>query len=224
VAVIIVLDLDGTLIDSARDLAESIGEMLEGYGASPLPLDEVVKMVGEGAPLLVRRALKESGLQPQPDEALARFMKIYDRRLMNHTVPYEGIAESLALAIGRGPLAVLTNKPLGPSIGLLEALGMRGFFSRIIGGDSEYGRKPDPAGLLSLQALAPGDQIVMVGDSPADWKTAEAARVPFVFARYGFGASKFGSTPPGTPLVIDHARELQRILGTIRLKPDATPR
>lgn len=209
------MDLDGTLIDSARDLAESIGEMLEGYGASPLPLDEVVKMVGEGAPLLVRRALKESGLTPRPEEALARFLKIYDRRLMNHTVPYDGIAESLALAMRRGPLAVLTNKPLGPSIGLLEALGMRGFFSRIIGGDGEYGRKPDPAGLLSLQALAPGDQIVMVGDSPADWKTAEAARVPFVFARYGFGASKFGSTPPLTELVIDHARELDRALAVI---------
>ncbi len=97
----------------------------------------------------------------------------------------------------RGPLAVLTNKPLGPSIGLLEALGLRGFFSRIIGGDSEYGRKPDPAGLLSLQALAPGDQIVMVGDSPADWKAAEAADVPFVFARYGFGASKFGVDAAG---------------------------
>lgn len=209
---ILALDLDGTLIDSARDLAESIGEMLEGYGAAPLPFDEVVQMVGEGAPLLVRRALKESGLTPQAGEALARFLKIYDRRLMNHTVPYDGIAESLALAVRRGPLAVLTNKPLGPSIGLLEALGLRGFFARIIGGDSEYGRKPDPAGLLSLQALAPGDQIVMVGDSPADWKTAEAARVPFVFARYGFGASKFGSTPPDTRFVLDHARELTRSL------------
>jgi len=186
--------------------------MLEGYGAAPLPFDEVVQMVGEGAPLLVRRALKESGLTPQAGEALARFLKIYDRRLMNHTVPYDGIAESLALAVRRGPLAVLTNKPLGPSIGLLEALGLRGFFARIIGGDSEYGRKPDPAGLLSLQALAPGDQIVMVGDSPADWKTAEAARVPFVFARYGFGASKFGSTPPDTRFVLDHARELTRSL------------
>jgi phosphoglycolate phosphatase len=215
VAVIIALDLDGTLIDSARDLADSIGEMLEGYGASPLPLDAVVTMVGEGAPLLVRRALKEAGLAPTSDEALARFLKIYDRRLMNHTVPYQGIVESLALAIRRGPLAVLTNKPLGPSIGLLESLGMRGFFSRIIGGDSEYGRKPDPAGLLSLQALAPGERIVMVGDSPADWNTAAAARVPFVFARYGFGAVKFGSTPPATALVIDHARELDRALESL---------
>jgi phosphoglycolate phosphatase len=213
---IVVLDLDGTLIDSARDIAESIGEMLDSYGAAPLPLDEVVTMVGEGAPMLVRRALKESGLTPQPEEALLRFMKIYGRRLMDHTIPYDGVVESLAIAMRRGPLAVLTNKPLGPSIGLLEALGMRGFFSRIIGGDSEYGRKPDPAGLLSLQALAPGDQIVMVGDSPADWKTAEAAGIPFVFARYGFGASKFGSTPPSTAFVLDHARELDRVLAKIR--------
>jgi phosphoglycolate phosphatase len=213
--VIIAFDLDGTLIDSARDLAESIGELLEGYGASPLPLSEVVTMVGEGAPILVRRALTEAGLTLEPSEALARFLRIYDRRLMNHTVPYEGIAESLALAVRRGPLAVLTNKPLGPSIGLLEALGMRGFFSRIIGGDSELGRKPDPAGLLSLQALAPTEQIVMVGDSPADWKAAEAAAVPFVFARYGFGASKFGTAPPNTGLVIDHARELDRALAAI---------
>src|SRR5687767_8687916 len=197
--------------------------MLEDYGAAPLPIADVVQMVGEGAPILVRRALEQSGLNPSPQEALARFMKIYDRRLMDHTTPYDGVAESLALAIRRGPLAVLTNKPLGPSIGILEALGLRGFFSRIIGGDSEYGRKPDPAGLFSLQALAPADRIVMVGDSPADWKTAAAAKVPFVFARYGFGASKFGSAPPQTEFVIDHARELDRVLGTIRLKPDATP-
>src|SRR5262245_41769533 len=212
---IIAFDLDGTLIDSARDLAESIGEMLEGYGASPLPLGEIVTMVGEGAPVLVGRALQEAGLKPEPREALARFLKIYDRRLMNHTVPYEGIVESVALAVRRGPLAVLTNKPLGPSIGLLEALGMRGFFSGVIGGDGQHGRKPDPAGLLSLQSLAPRDQIVMVGDSPADWKAAAAAKVPFVFARYGFGASKFGSTPPDTRFVIDHARELDRALAAI---------
>ena len=205
---ILAFDLDGTLIDSARDLADSIGEMLEDYGAAPLPVDEVVRMVGEGAPILVRRALKQSGLNPGPDEALARFLKIYDRRLLDHTAPYDGIEESLALAVRYGPLAVLTNKPLGPSIGILEALGLRGFFSRIIGGDSDYGRKPDPAGLQSLQSLAPGDQLVMIGDSPADWKTAVAARTPFVFARYGFGASKFGAEPPDTPFVIDHPREL----------------
>jgi phosphoglycolate phosphatase len=134
---------------------------------------------------------------------------------MDHTTPYDGVVESLAIAVRRGPLAVLTNKPLGPSIGILEALGLRGFFSRVIGGDSEYGRKPDPAALLALQGLAPGDQLVMIGDSPADWQAAANANVPFVFARFGFGASKFGAQPPDTRYVIDHARELDRVLSAI---------
>ena len=212
---IVVFDLDGTLIDSARDLAESIGELLESYGVAPLPMTEVVTMVGEGAPMLVRRAMARANVNPPLDEALARFMQIYDRRLMDHTVPYDGIREILGVVLRRGPLAVLTNKPLGPSIGILEALNLRGFFTKVIGGDSEYGRKPDPKGLLSLQALAPGDQIVMIGDSPADWKVAEAAKVPFVFARFGFGAPKFGSTPPGTEFVLDHPRELEAVLARL---------
>ena len=212
---IIVFDLDGTLIDSARDISESISEMVESYGAAPLPLSDVVNMVGDGAPLLVKRALKQSGLDTEPDEALARYMKIYDERLMNHTRPYDGVVETLGVVIRRGPLAVLTNKPLGPSIGILEALGLRGFFTRIVGGDGEHGRKPDPAGLLALQSLAPGDQIVLIGDSPADWNAAEAAKVPFVFARYGFGAGKFGTTPPDAAGVIDHPREIDRALAAI---------
>ena len=207
------------MIDSARDIAESVSELVESYGAAPLPMTEVVNMVGDGAPILVRRALKESGVNPSPDEALARYMGIYDRRLMNHTTTYHGIVESLSVVLQRGPLAVLTNKPLGPSIGILEALGLRGFFARVIGGDSEYGRKPDPAGLLALQALAPGDQLVMIGDSPADWQAAEAANVPFVLARYGFGAAKFGATPPDTKWVLDHARELDRVLAGIPVVP-----
>lgn len=211
---ILVFDLDGTLIDSSRDLAESIGELLESYGAEPLPLSEVVTMVGEGAPILVRRALARAGLRPGADDALARFLTIYDRRLMDHTVSYPGIIESLALATRRGPLAVLTNKPLGPTIGILEALGLRGFFTRIIGGDSEYGRKPDPSGLLALQGLAPGDRLVMIGDSPTDWKVAVNGNCPFVFARFGFGATKFDA-PPDTPLVIDHPRELDAVLDRI---------
>ena len=97
-------------------------------------------------------------------------------------------------------------------------MGCADFSRAIIGGDSEYGRKPDPAGLLALQALAPGDQIVMVGDSPADWKTAEAAKVPFVFARYGFGAAKFGATPPNAPYVIDHRAASLDDSGTVRLR------
>ena len=214
--VIIAFDLDGTLIDSARDLGEAASEMVQGFGAPPLTVAQVVNMVGEGAPILVRRALAQSGLDADTPGALDRFLRIYDRRLMDHTVAYPGIPEELARAIGRGPLAVLTNKPLGPAIGLLEALGLRGFFTRIIGGDGEYGRKPDPAGLNALQALSPGDQIVLIGDSPADAQVAVAAACPFVFARYGFGAVKFAAAPPGTRLVVDHPRELTAVLDLIR--------
>ena len=166
--------------------------------------------------MLVRRALEQSGLDPETPGALDRFLKIYDRRLMDHTVAYPGIHEELGRAMRRGPLAVLTNKPLGPAIGLLEALGVRGFFTRVIGGDGEYGRKPDPRGLQALRALAPGDQIVLIGDSPADALTAVAASCPFVFARYGFGALKFGESPPATPFVVDHPRDLAAVLDLIR--------
>jgi phosphoglycolate phosphatase len=219
--VIIVFDLDGTLIDSARDISESVSELVESYGAPPLPMSDVVTMVGDGAPMLVKRALRQAGLTTSSDEALARYVEIYDRRLMNHTAPYDGIAETLAVVLRRGPLAVLTNKPLGPSIGILEALGLRGFFTRVIGGDSEYGRKPDPAGLLALQALAPGDQLVMIGDSPADWHVAQAVNVPFVFTRYGFGASKFGPDSPKPSYPVDHAREIDGALKAICLSTRA---
>lgn len=212
---IIAFDLDGTLIDSARDLGEAASEMVQDLGAPPLTVAQVVTMVGEGAPVLVRRALAQSGLDAETPGALERFLRIYDRRLMNHTVAYPGIREELARAMRRGPLAVLTNKPLGPAIGLLEALGLRGFFMRIIGGDGEYGRKPDPAGLAALRALAPGDQIVLMGDSPADAQAAVAAACPFVFARYGFGAVKFAGTPPATNFVVDHPREMAAVLDLI---------
>lgn len=212
---IIAFDLDGTLIDSARDLGDSVSELVQSYGAAPLELPEAVAMVGDGAAVLVRRALERSGLDPATAGALDRFMQMYGRRLLNHTAPYPGVRESLALCVRRGPLAVLTNKPLGPSIGLLEALGLRGFFSRIIGGDGEYGRKPDPAGLRALMTLAPGDPIVMVGDTPIDSMTAEAASCPFVFARYGFGAVKFGNQPPSTAYVINHARDFAAVLDRI---------
>lgn len=213
---IIAFDLDGTLIDSARDLGEAASELVQTYGAPPLSVAQVVTMVGDGAPVLVRRALEQSGLDPETPGSLDRFLKIYDRRLMDHTVAYPGIHEELGRAMRRGPLAVLTNKPLGPAIGLLEALGLRGFFTRVIGGDGEYGRKPDPRGLQALRALAPGDQIVLIGDSPADALTAVAASCPFVLARYGFGAAKFGESPPATPFVVDHPRDLAAVLDLIR--------
>ncbi len=209
---LVVFDLDGTVIDSARDLAEAASELVQSYGAEPLSVSDVVGMVGDGAAMLVRRALERSALDPSTPEALPRFLQMYDRRLLDHTVPYDGMREVLALAERRGPLAVLTNKPRTPALAILEALGLRGFFTAVIGGDSPHGRKPDPAGLRALMATAPGHPTLMVGDGPADFQTAQAAGCAFAFARYGFGAVRFRGEAPDTPYVVDHPREFVAVL------------
>ena len=214
---LLLLDLDGTIIDSAGDLAAAASEMVTSFGGRALAEDEVVTMVGEGAAVLVRRALYAAGVDPETTGALPRFLEIYDRRLLETTVAYEGIAEALHLAMRRWRLAVLTNKPLAPSRRILTALGLLSHFDAVIGGDSGLGRKPDPTGLLSL--VRDARQVVLVGDSPVDWETTLAAGCTFVWARYGFGASRFAERPD-TPYILDHASELTAILD--RLTPLAS--
>lgn len=209
----IVFDLDGTLVDSARDIAAAASELVEGLGGSPLDVATVVPMVGEGAALLVERALRRAGLDPATPGALDRFRAIYGRRLLEHTRPYDGIPEVLALLTRLGPVAVLTNKPTDASNQLLEGLGLRGFFTEVIGGDGRHRRKPDPAGLRALLARS-GGSGVMVGDSPVDAETARAAGCPFVLAAYGFGAVKFGDAAPNTG-VARHPRELVSLVDTL---------
>jgi phosphoglycolate phosphatase len=212
---LIAFDLDGTLIDSSRDLAEAASELVQSFGGRSLDISEVVRMIGEGAPMLVRRALERAGLDPDTPEALARFLAIYDRRMMNHTVTYAGMAEVLALVARHGPLAVITNKPKRPSVHILEALGLAGFFSSVVGGDGPCARKPSPDGLAAIARdcdAGPLAAAVLIGDSPTDWNTALAAGCRFVFARYGFGAALFGNQPPATPLVVNHPRELAAVL------------
>ena len=142
---LVVFDLDGTLIDSRLDLAESTNEMLESYGARALPVDTVAAMVGEGARLLVERALAASGLSPLEPDALDRFRAIYDRRLLIRTRPYDGIAAVVERASTRASLALLTNKPEPPTHRLLDAFGLARYFPRVIGGEAAFPRKPDPA-------------------------------------------------------------------------------
>ena len=209
----IVFDLDGTLIDSSRDLTEAASELVQELGGAPLTEADVVGMVGDGAAVLVAKALTRVGLDPATPGALARFLEIYDRRLLDHTVAYEGMHEVLSLLVQAGPLAVLTNKPLAPSEEILRHLGLRGFFSLIIGGDSPHGRKPDPGGLRFLMGSDAGPSV-MVGDSPADARAAAAARCPFVLAAYGFGVAKFEGRVPAGARVAHHPRELVSLADT----------
>ncbi|MGE0042276.1 MAG: HAD family hydrolase [Vicinamibacterales bacterium] len=208
---LLVFDLDGTLVDSVRDLAEAASELVTQLGGRTLAVAEVSRMVGDGAAALVRRALEAAGVAADSPDALARFLEIYERRLLDHTRPYEGVPEALAYASTRGRLAVLTNKPTRPALAVLEGLGLDGFFHDVIGGDGPFPRKPDPTGLRALQLAAPGQPTLLVGDSPADADTARAAGVGFAFASYGFGAVRFDH-PPVTPWVLERPSDLPAVL------------
>jgi phosphoglycolate phosphatase len=206
---LLAFDLDGTLIDSVRDLSRSASELVTSLGGRPLVEEEVAAMVGEGAALLVQRALVAAGLDPRTPNALAEFLRIYDRHLLETTSAYQGIPEALTIASRRARLAVLTNKPRRPTLRLLDALGLTGYFDEVIAGDSPHGRKPDPAG---LQALAKGDpHVMLIGDSPIDAQTAAAAGSAFAWARYGFSAPRF-ATPPDTAYVLERPSDLSEVV------------
>ena len=189
-----VFDLDGTLVDSRRDLAEAANELLEQCGGAPLPEERVGRMVGEGAAVLVARVFQARGIDPPPD-ALPRFLAIYDGRLLNHTRAYEGMHDTLTSLSERAPLGVLTNKPLAATRRILGGLDLARFFDAdaVVGGDGPFARKPDPSGLQQLAARAdvPMASTLLVGDSPIDWETASRAGAGICLARYGFGFEGF---------------------------------
>lgn len=186
---LIVFDLDGTLIDSRRDLADAANAMLADFHAPPLSESAIGDMVGDGAAVLVARAFEASGLGAAPPDALTRFMAHYAEHLVDHTRAYSGIHELLSALMHRVRLAVLTNKPLAPTHRTLALLDLTRYFDEVIGGDGSHGRKPNPAGLRALMASAgaTASETLLVGDSPVDLETARRAGTAICLARYGFG-------------------------------------
>ncbi len=212
---LLVFDLDGTLIDSRRDLADATNALLADLGAAPLPIESVTAMVGEGAAVLVRRALTAAGLDPATPGALDRFLAAYDQRLLVHTRPYPGIADALDTLRTDATLAVLTNKPTHPTSTILTALALAPYFAQVIGGDTPYGRKPDPAGLLHIVRAvgASPESTMLVGDSRIDRETAQRAGTPVCLARYGFGFSFAPESLSADDLIADSPAALVELLG-----------
>jgi phosphoglycolate phosphatase len=208
---LIAFDLDGTLIESRRDLADSANELIAERGGAPLSVAQVAAMVGEGARVLVSRALAAAGLEQSPD-ALPRFLEIYDSRLLNHTRLYDGVADALRAAGAHAQMAVLTNKPIGPSEKILAGLGARELFSEVIGGDGPYPRKPDPASLHALMERAgtTPETTLMVGDTRIDLETARHAAVRCCIVSYGFGFRR--DLVEGADWIVDDAEALARVL------------
>jgi phosphoglycolate phosphatase len=180
-----------------------------------LSIEAVVGMVGEGAAVLVRRALAAAGLAPDTPGALDRFLVQYEKRLTVFTRPYPGIPEALdTLRAGGFALAVLTNKPQRPSEEILRQLGLAPRFSDVLGGDTAAGRKPDPGGLLQIIERAGGTpgETVLVGDSPFDLRTARNAGTQICLTRFGFGFQFTGDLFLGDELFVDSAAELPSVL------------
>jgi phosphoglycolate phosphatase len=193
---LIAFDLDGTLIDSRRDLADSANELILELGGMPLAEEAVGRMVGDGAAVLVRRALTAAGIDG-PERALARFLEIYDTRLLHHTLPYPDVRLALDAARRGARVTMLTNKPLHHTARIVDALGWGSLFDEVVGGDNPLGRKPDPSALRAMMAAAgvTADQTMLVGDSKVDLETARRAGARSCLVAFGFGFESVSKEP-----------------------------
>jgi phosphoglycolate phosphatase len=208
-------DLDGTLVDSELDLAHAINAMLRHLERPELPVEVVAGYIGDGASMLVRRALGDPQDEGFVQRALEDFMAYYREHKLDNTKVYPGVMDTLQAIRDRSALqmAVLTNKPVGASRGICEGLGLSGFFSQIYGGNSFPTKKPDPHGartLLEEYKVSP-TEAVMIGDSQNDVLTANNAGMYSVGVTYGLSPESLKIHPPD--VLIDRPGELLKVLG-----------
>src|SRR5690348_10597737 len=221
----ILFDLDGTLVDSVPDLATAVNGLLAELGRPALGLAQVTSMVGDGAAALVERALAANGATATPlRAALDRFLALYEADPTRLTRPYPGVPAVLdELAAAGWRLGVCTNKPERATRAVLAGLDLERFFAVVLGGDSGPTRKPDPGPLLTALGRlgsAPG-AAAMVGDHRNDVIAAQAAGMPVVFARYGYGAATLANLNPDA--AIDRFAELPQALRLIWQRRSAPP-
>jgi phosphoglycolate phosphatase len=211
-----VFDLDGTLIDSAQDLCNSVNATLAHFGCKRLPDAIVASYIGDGAIMLMRRALFGVDAaevdEPFLAKAYAYFLDYYREHKLDFTYAYNGVLESLAALrqLRDGPprkMAVLTNKPVRPAQAICEALKLAPFFLHIYGGNSFKTKKPDPEGIRSLmnEAGAKPQETVMIGDSQVDVETARNAGTWSIGCTFGLSPESLTTTPPD--VLVDSAAE-----------------
>jgi len=213
---LLVFDLDGTLIDSRLDLVHSVNAMLEHFHKPPLPDDVIARYVGDGAPMLVRRALGDPDEEPFVQEALEFFLSYYRVHKLDHTQLYDGIREALTTIrdskeTSDRRMAVLTNKPVHPSRAIVDALELGEFFVRVYGGNSFHTKKPDPLGvhrLLHETGVAP-EEAVMIGDTSTDVITGRNSGLWTCGVGYGFAPHTLEDAPPD--VLVDSPHELAQV-------------
>jgi len=196
---LLIFDLDGTLIDSKLDLAHAVNATRGHMGHSPLDHERVYSYVGNGAPVLIRRALGEQASEAQVQEALEFFLEYYREHYLDYTTLYPGVRESLDRLRGAGKqMAVLTNKPVRISKAILDGLGIGPHFFRVYGGNSFDFKKPHPIGVETLmrESGVAADRTLMIGDSSVDIQTAVNAGVQSCGVTYGFQPETLADPAP----------------------------
>jgi phosphoglycolate phosphatase len=203
----LIFDLDGTLIDSKLDLALSVNAVLKEMGRDQLSLEQISSYVGQGAPTLIALALGHGATKEERLRGLQFFIEHYSIHKLDHTMLYPGVREALD-ALSNMPLAVLTNKPVGASRGILQGLGVARHFKVVYGGNSFERKKPDPQGVEAIlrEFGATPAQAMIVGDSEIDVQTARNAGTWVCGVTYGFGSHRLAEYPPD--LLIDNLTEL----------------
>jgi phosphoglycolate phosphatase len=197
----IIFDLDGTLIDSQLDLVLSVNAMLEHMGREPHVHEKICSFIGNGAPLLVQRALGENATEADVAQGFAYFLEYYRAHMLDNTDAYPGVREALA-QLHKYPMAVLTNKPVHFSRAIIEGLNLSRYFRQVYGGNSFDTKKPDPQGaqILLRELQAAPHEAMMVGDSDVDIKTARNAGMHACGVTYGFGTESLRAHPPDVML------------------------
>jgi phosphoglycolate phosphatase len=211
----LIFDLDGTLIDSSVDLANAVNATRAHLGLPPMEHALVYSYVGNGAPVLIRKALGPEYPDDVVASALEYFLQHYRAHMLDNTVLYPGVREALERFREEGiSMAVLTNKPVGVSQAIVEGLGLHKHFRSVYGGNSFEQKKPHPVGIETLMAEngAARERTLMVGDSAVDVQTARNARVTACGVTWGFQPETFASHLPD--FLVDTAEELAaRVIG-----------
>jgi phosphoglycolate phosphatase len=207
----LIFDLDGTLIDSKLDFAHSVNAARAHLGLPPLDLDLIGSYVGNGAPVLMRRAMGPEASEADVETALEFFLEYYGDHKLDNTRTYPGVVEALEKLHGDGVrMAVLTNKPVRISGRIIDGLGLSKYFTRVYGGNSFERKKPDPLGVETLLAemAVPKERAMVIGDSAVDVRTARNAGVKVCGVTYGFQPEGFAADPPD--MMVSRLEELAR--------------
>ncbi len=212
-AELIIFDLDGTLVDSSEDIAWCANKTLHAIGEAEMPAGVIVGHIGWGVRPLLEKLLPGKSAQ-EIDVARGLFLDFYEGHLVVKTRIYPGVVDTLDhFARLMKPMAVVTNKPYSLSIGILDRLGLSGYFKAVLGGDSVVNKKPHPEPVEKVirDLSARPDRSVLVGDSPVDCASAMAAGAHSIGVSYGFRGAK-ELEDAGCEMIIDDFAALKEIL------------